>query len=155
MKKIVISFLVMLVLTGGTIWLARHMSGTELHCRATFEKNTVTGLHVRGGLAVHLFREHSGMASVSGKIMTGDGTYTINREIDFIYEGVDVRNGVFRVKQTAFRTLSRDTMPARYDDYIDMNTESRSSDYMIIRKINKNTFLFASPTAPIILCVSD
>lgn len=155
MKKIVISLIVMLTLTGVTVWFARQMSGTEVSCGSTFEKNTPSGLYVKGGFSLHLFRDHNGVASVSGKIMTGHDVYTIHREIDFIYEDVDAQKGVFRIKKTATRALSRDNMPVRYDNDIDMNSESGSSDYMIIRKINKNTFLFSSPAAPVILCVSE
>ncbi|EBW2650679.1 hypothetical protein DEI20_23990 [Salmonella enterica subsp. enterica serovar Newport] len=155
MKKIIISCLVMMILTGGMLWLAPHIAGTELSCRSGFEKNTVTGLHVRGVIAVHLFRGHTGVASMTGKITGPDGVWTLNRETGFSYEMPDVRKGVFRIKKTYFRVLSRDTMPARYDAAIDMNTTSRDSDYMIIRKINKNTLLLSSPAAPVMLCVSE
>ncbi|MCO5784524.1 FidL-like protein [Citrobacter meridianamericanus] len=92
---------------------------------------------------------------MSGKIITADGLYTLNRETVFNYERMDAQKGVYRIKKTHFRILSRDTLPARYNNNIDMNTESRSSDYMIIRKINKNTLLFSSPAAPAMICVTE
>ncbi|EBH6783938.1 hypothetical protein CQT46_24455 [Salmonella enterica] len=95
------------------------------------------------------------MASVTGKIITADGIWTINRETGFTYEAVDGRKGMLRIKKTSFRKLSRDNMPVRYDDDISMNTDSQNSDYLIIRKINKNTLLFTSPVAPFMLCVSE
>ncbi|EBP9818627.1 hypothetical protein QO588_003636 [Salmonella enterica] len=155
MKKIVISLLIVLVLSGGTLWLARYMSGTELDCRSTFEKNTSAGIIVRGIITIHLFRDHTGVGSMSGKIITAEGLYTLNRETVFNYERIDAQKGVYRINRTNFRVLSRDTLPTRYNNDIDMNTESRSSDYMILRKINQNTLLFSSPAAPTMICVTE
>ncbi|WP_370605689.1 FidL-like protein [Citrobacter braakii] len=155
MKKILISLLIVLVLTGGTLWFAHNMSGTEMDCRATFEKNTAANLVVRGGITLHFFRDHTGVASMSGKIITTEGVYTLNREAVFNYERIDGQKGVYRINKTNFRILSRDTIPARYSNDIDMNTESQSSDYIIIRKINKNTLLFSSPAAPMMICVME
>ncbi|HHR4016918.1 TPA: FidL-like protein [Salmonella enterica] len=155
MKKIIISAIVVMVLIGGTVWFSTRISGTELSCNSTFEKNTANGSSARGMISVHLFRDHSGVASVTGKIITADGIWTINRETGFTYEAVDGRKGMLRIKKTSFRKLSRDNMPARYDDDISMNTDSQNSDYLIIRKINKNTLLFTSPVAPFMLCVSE
>ncbi|MCO5784641.1 FidL-like protein [Citrobacter meridianamericanus] len=155
MKKIVISLFIVLVLSGGTLWLARYMSGTELDCRSTFEKNTSTGLIIRGNITVHLFRDHTGVGSMSGKMIAPEGVYILNRETVFNYERIDAQKGVYRINRTLFRILSRDTLPARYNNDIDMNTESRSSDYMMIRKINKNTVLFSSPAAPTMICVTE
>ncbi|EAC0960002.1 hypothetical protein YP94_004457 [Salmonella enterica subsp. enterica] len=155
MKKVIISCLVLLALTGGMLWLAPHIAGTELSCRSGFEKNTVTGLHMRGVIAVHLFRDHTGVASMTGKIISAEGAWTLNRETGFHYEVPDARKGVFRIKKTYFRALSSDTLPAQYNHDTDMNTTAQDSDYMIIRKINKNTFLFSTPAVPVMLCVSE
>ena len=155
MKKIVFSLLIMLTLAGGTLWLALNLSGTELHCRSSFEKNTAEGLVVRGIITVHLFRDHTGVGSMSGKIITAEGVYTLNRETGFTYERMDAQKGGYRIHKTHFRLLSRDTLPARYNNDIDMNTESRSSDYMIIRKISQNTLLFSSPASPAMICVTE
>lgn len=155
MKKIVISLLILLVMSGGALWLARYMSGTELDCRSTFEKNTSADFVVRGIITVHLFRDHTGVASMSGKIITAGEVYMLNRETIFTYERLNSQKGVYRVNKTNFRILSRDTLPARYNNDIDMNTESRSSDYTIIRKINQNTLLFSSPAAPTMICVTE
>lgn len=155
MKKLLFSILILLILSGGTLLFAHYMSGAELHCRTTFEKNAATDLIVRGGITVHLFRDHTGVASMSGKMITSEGVYTINRETVFTHERVDAQQGVYRIYRTYFRVLSRDTLPARYNNYIDMNTESRSSDYMIIRKINQNTLLFSFPASPAMVCVTE
>lgn len=155
MKKIIISVIVLLVLAGATVWFSSRMSGTGISCRSTFEKNTASGSSASGIISFHLFRDHSGVASVTGKIITVDGVWTINRETGFTYEAVEGGKGVLRIQKTSFRRLSRDNMPARYDDDISMNTDSRNSDYLIIKKINKNTFLFTSPVTPFMLCVSE
>ncbi|EGB2808514.1 hypothetical protein H7D82_000758 [Salmonella enterica] len=155
MKKLLFSFLILLIFSGGTLWLVRYMSGAELHCRTTFEKNATTDIVIRGGITVHLFQDHTGVASMSGKMNTSEGVYTINRETVFTHEQVGAQQGVYRVNITYFRVLSRDTLPARYNNYIDMNTESQSSDYMIIRKINQNTLLFSSPAFPAMVCVTE
>lgn len=155
MIKIIISAIVVLVLTAGTVFFSVRMSGTELSCRSTFEKNTANGSSASGIISFHLFRDHTGVASVTGKIITADGVWIINRETGFTHEAVEGGKGVLRIQKTSFRRLSRDNMPARYDDDISMNTDSRNSDYLIIRKINKNTFLFTSPVTPFMLCVSE
>lgn len=155
MKKLLFSLLILLTLAGGTLWLALNMSGTELHCRSSFEKNAAEGLVVRGNITVHLFRDHTGVGSMSGKMITTEGVYNLNRETEFTYERMDAQKGVYRINKTHFRRLSGDTLPARYNNDIEMNTESRSSDYLIIRKINKNTLLFSTPAVPVMLCVSE
>lgn len=155
MKKIVFSLLILLAFTAGTLWFARHMSGSELHCRTTFEKHTAADLVVRGTITLHLFRDHTGVASMSGKVITADGVYTINRETVFTHEEVDPQKGVYRINKSSFRILSRDNLPARYNNDIDMNADSRSSDYMIIKKINKNTLLFSTPAVPVLVCVLE
>ncbi|MEJ3966568.1 hypothetical protein [Citrobacter braakii] len=154
MKKFIIAFLVIIFLTGGTLWYFFHISGTALNCQSTFEKNTTDGFHARGVIAFHFFRDHTGVASVLGEVITESGVYILNREAGFTYEEVDRRKGVFRMKKTYFNNLYRDNIPARYASNIGMNMQFRKSDYLIIRKINKNTFLFTYPAAPVMLCVT-
>ncbi|EFI0531687.1 hypothetical protein BFV90_004749, partial [Escherichia coli] len=60
-----------------------------------------------------------------------------------------------RIKSQNMKILLRDDMNDFHNDDINLNTASKSSDYIIIKKINKNTWLFNSPTSPVMICVSE
>lgn len=88
--------------------------------------------------------------------MTANGTiFIINREVGFTREVVELNKGVFRITKIYFKLLSGDNLPSIYNKDIDLNTDYQNSDYMIIRKINKNSWLFSSPAVPVMMCVSE
>lgn len=147
--------MLLVCLVSGTLWLASYMSGTDIQCQATFEKNTTSGRQMKGGISMHFFKDHRGVANVSGKMTDGDRVYTINREVGFIHDVVDIQKGIFKIKRESLRILSNDRLPEQYRHDINLDESLEGSEYLIIRKINKNTWLFSSPTAPIMLCVSQ
>lgn len=155
MKKIIISLVILILLAGLTLWFILHQSGTDLHCQSTFEKNTASGRHATGSISVHFFSNYHGVANITGKIATEKKHYIINREIEFIYDVIDIKKGMFRVKSQNMKILLRDDMNDFHNDDVNLNVASRSSDYIIIKKINKNTWLFNSPTSPVMICVSE
>ena len=155
MKKLIASIAILLSMVSATLYLKYRVSenSIDIQCYATFKKNITSGLYSDGNISIHLFSNHHGIANVVGKMTSGEEVYTINREIGFIYDIIDIRKGVFKMGGDYFKVLSRDNMPSRYDDDINLNSSSKKSDYLIIRKINKNTWLFSSPINPIMLCV--
>ncbi len=155
MKKIIISLVILFMLAGLTWWFIRHQSGTDLQCQSTFEKNTASGNHAAGTISVHFFSDYTGVANITGKIVTEKKYYIINREIEFTYDVIDIQKGMFKVKSQNMKILLRDDMNEFHNDDINLNSASKSSDYIIIKKINKNTWLFNSPTSPVMICVSE
>lgn len=155
MKKIIISLVILFMLAALTWWFIRHQSGTDLQCQSTFEKNTASGNHAAGTISVHFFSDYTGVANITGKIVTEKKYYIINREIEFTYDVIDIQKGMFKVKSQNMKILLRDDMNEFHNDDINLNAASKSSDYIIIKKINKNTWLFNSPTSPVMICVSE
>lgn len=155
MKRIIISIFIVLLMTGASFLFSRQWSATDIQCQSTFEKVFTPESHVKGLISLHFFRDRSGVANIAGK-MTADGTvFTVNREVGFTREAVDLQKGIFKVKKDYFKLLSGDNLPSHYSRDIDMNTDSQNSDYIIIRKVNKNTWLLSSPAMPVLMCVSE
>ncbi|MDM2742968.1 hypothetical protein [Citrobacter sp. Cu096] len=134
MKKIIISLVILFMLAGLTWWFIRHQSGTDLQCQSTFEKNTASGNHAAGTISVHFFSDYTGVANITGKIVTEKKYYIINREIEFTYDVIDIQKGMFKVKSQNMKILLRDDMNEFHNDDINLNAASKSSDYIIIKK---------------------
>ena len=61
---------------------------------------------------------------------------------------------MFKVKNSYLKTLPQDNLPKNLDSEFNLDNSVEKSDYLIIKMINKNTYMLSSPVAPILLCVS-
>lgn len=125
-----------------------------MNCNASYEKKIIPERYANGVISIIFFKENIGISHVVGKVIDSGKVYSINREIGFNYEIIDISKGMFKVKNSYLKTLPQDNLPKNLDSEFNLDNSVEKSDYLIIKMINKNTYMLSSPVAPILLCVS-
>lgn len=157
MNKIIIAFFVVLIVVLATLGfiIFKRETAITLHCKSDIDIYMANDEYIKGIISFDLLNNNTGVAHIIGKLYVDNTPHKINGESGFQYRLIDIKRGLFEIDKTYSKLILQDAEADEIKNSLLIKKMFEGSHYLIIKKVNSNTYFISYTGYPIMLCVNE